>query len=219
MRLHDIVIHESEAARIDAVLRRFLSDSSCSAALLIDRSGQPLAEAGTARTLDVGSIGALAAAAFSATAALAQLLGESEFSVLFHEGVKESMHVSTVDEQTILLAIFDEHTTIGMVRLFAREACASIGAALEETRKRPKLVGVLATPLTAEENSSAFGGFHLNDDHFPHAKAAKIRKAFRSAPKRSRMWRLISTLCCVSNRMRRHLRSWNCRPSILRKAQ
>ena len=75
MRLHDIVIHESDAARIDAVLRRFLSDSTCSAAVLIDRSGQPLAESGTARTLDVGSIGALAAAAFSSTAALAQLLG------------------------------------------------------------------------------------------------------------------------------------------------
>ena len=151
MRLHDIVIHESDAARIDAVLRRFLSDSSCSAALLIDRSGQPLAEAGTARTLDVGSIGALAAAAFSSTAALAQLLGESEFSVLFHEGVKESMHVCTVDEQTILLVIFDERTTIGMVRLFAREAAASIGVILEETRKRPKLVGALEAPLTAEE--------------------------------------------------------------------
>jgi predicted regulator of Ras-like GTPase activity (Roadblock/LC7/MglB family) len=151
VRVHDIVIHESDAVRIDAILRRFLSDSTCSAALLIDRSGQPLAEAGTARTLDVGSIGALAAAAFSSTAALAQLLGESEFSVLFHEGVKESMHVSTVDEQTILLAMFDERTTIGMVRLFAREARASIGAALEETRKRPRLVGALATPLTAEE--------------------------------------------------------------------
>ena len=155
MRLHDIVIHESEAARIDAVLHRFLSDSNSSAALLIDRSGQPLAEAGTARTLDIGSIGALAAAAFASTAALARLLGESEFSVLFHEGVKESMHVSTVDEHTILLAIFDDHTTIGMVRLFAREACASIGAALQETRKRPKLVGVLAAPLTAEETRRA----------------------------------------------------------------
>jgi len=151
VRLHDIVIHESDAARIDAVLRRFLSDSNCSAALLIDRSGQPLAEAGTARTLDIGSIGALAAAAFASTAALARLLGESEFSVLFHEGVKESMHVCTVDEQTILLVIFDERTTIGMVRLFAREAAASIGVILEETRKRPKLVGALEAPLTAEE--------------------------------------------------------------------
>jgi predicted regulator of Ras-like GTPase activity (Roadblock/LC7/MglB family) len=151
VRVHDIVIHESDAIRIDAVLGRFLSDSGSSAALLIDRSGQPLAETGTARTLDVGSIGALAAAAFSSTAALARLLGESEFSVLFHEGVKESMHVSTVDDNTILLAIFDERTTIGMVRLFAREASASIGAILEETRTRPRLVGVLAAPLTADE--------------------------------------------------------------------
>jgi predicted regulator of Ras-like GTPase activity (Roadblock/LC7/MglB family) len=155
VRLHDVVIHEADAARIDAVLRRFLGDASSAAAMLIDRSGQPLAEAGTARTLDIGSIGALAAAAFSATAALARLLGESEFSVLFHEGVKESMHVSTVDEQTILLAIFDERTTIGMVRLFAREACASIGAILEEARKRRKRVGALAAPLTADETRRA----------------------------------------------------------------
>ena len=151
MRVHDIVIHEADAVRIDAVLGRFLADSSCAAALLIDRSGQPLAESGVSRTLDTGSIGALAAAAFSATAALAQLLGESEFSVLFHEGVRESMHVSTVDDDTILLAIFDERTTVGMVRLFAREASTSIGGILEESRKRPKRVGALAAPLTAEE--------------------------------------------------------------------
>ena len=151
MRVHDIVIHEADAVRIDAVLGRFLADSGCAAALLIDRSGQPLAETGVSRTLDTGSIGALAAGAFSATAALARLLGESEFSVLFHEGVRESMHVSTVDEETILLAIFDERTTVGMVRLFAREASTSIGGILEETRKRPKRVGALAAPLTAEE--------------------------------------------------------------------
>ena len=116
MRVHDIVIHEADAVRIDAVLGRFLADSGCAAVLLIDRSGQPLAETGVSRTLDTGSIGALAAGAFSATAALARLLGESEFSVLFHEGVRESMHVSTVDDDTILLAIFDERTTVGMVR-------------------------------------------------------------------------------------------------------
>jgi predicted regulator of Ras-like GTPase activity (Roadblock/LC7/MglB family) len=155
VRLHDVVIHEADAARIDGVLRRFLADSSSAAALLIDRSGQPLAETGTARTLDVGSIGALAAGAFASTAALARLLGESEFSVLFHEGVRESMHVCAVGEHTILLVIFDERTTIGMVRLFAREAAASIGTILEETRRRPKRVGALAAPLTVEETRRA----------------------------------------------------------------
>lgn len=151
MRAHDVVIHEAEAARIDAVLGRFLSDSSASAVLLIDRSGQALALAGASSSLDTVSIAALAAGAFSSTAALAQLLGESEFSVLFHEGRKESLHVSTVDEQTILLSIFDDRTMVGMVRLFAKEASAAIRVILEETRSRPKRVGVLAAPLTAEE--------------------------------------------------------------------
>ncbi len=152
---HDVVIHESDAAGIDAVLSRFLADSGASAALLIDRSGQPLAQCGTSPAPDPASMGALAAGAFSATAALARLLGESEFSVLFHEGKHESLHVSTVDDFTILLAVFGDHTTVGMVRLFARETSASIGVILEETRSRPRRTGALAAPLTAEEAGRA----------------------------------------------------------------
>jgi predicted regulator of Ras-like GTPase activity (Roadblock/LC7/MglB family) len=149
--LHDVVIHEGDGARIDGVLARFLADSNSTAALLIDRSGQSLAMAGASPSLDTVSIGALAAGAFSSTAALARLLGENEFSVLFHEGVKESLHVSTVDDGTILLAIFNDHTTVGMVRLFAREASASIGTILEESRLRPRRVGALAAPLSVDE--------------------------------------------------------------------
>lgn len=149
----DVVIHESDAARIDAVLSRFLADSGAGAALLIDRSGQPLGQSGPAP--DTASMGALAAGAFSATATLALLLGETEFSVLFHEGKHESLHVSTVDDFTILLAVFGDHTTVGMVRLFARETSTSIGVILEETRARPRRTGVLATPLTADEAGRA----------------------------------------------------------------
>ena len=148
---HDLVIHEADAARIDAVLERFLGDSGCAAVLLIDRGGEPLALAGAARTLDTVSIAALAAGAFSSTAALARLLGESEFSVFFHEGARESLHVSTVDDDAILLAIFDERTTVGMVRLFAREAGVQARAILGEARRRPRRTGVLAAPLTPQE--------------------------------------------------------------------
>jgi len=148
---HDLAIHEADAARIDAVLERFLGDSSSAAVLLIDRSGEPLALAGASRTLDTVSIAALAAGAFSSTAALARLLGESEFSVLFHEGLKESLHVSTVDDDAILLAIFDERTTVGMVRLFAKDAAKNVGVVLAETRARPKRMGEFATPLSADE--------------------------------------------------------------------
>ena len=148
-KVRDMVIQENDATRIREILQRFLSESAAIEALLIDRSGQLLAMDGVARALDTVSISALAAAAFSSTSAMAQLLGETEFTVLFHEGIKQSIHVSTVDEEAILLAIFDERTTVGMVRLFAKEA--GVAAVLAETRSRPKRTGEFATPLRPGE--------------------------------------------------------------------
>lgn len=151
MKLRDTVIQEGDAARIQQILTRFLGDSGAGEALLIDRGGQLLAMDGVSRALDTVSISALAAAAFSSTAAMAQLLGETEFTVLFHEGARRSIHVSTVDTESILLAIFDERTTVGMVRVFAREASRAVGAVLGEARARPRPAREFAAPLSPAE--------------------------------------------------------------------
>jgi predicted regulator of Ras-like GTPase activity (Roadblock/LC7/MglB family) len=148
--LHDLVIHERDAARIQTVLAAFMGESGASESLLIDRGGQLLASGGEAPSFDTVSLSALAAGAFSSTGAIAGLLGESEFSVLFHQGVRRSIHVSTVDAETILLAIFDDGTTVGMVRLFAREACRAIEAILAECRAQPRRVPTLKRPLSGE---------------------------------------------------------------------
>jgi len=155
MKMKTVVIHEAAARQIDEVLDRFLRESLASHVLLIDRSGQPLAQRGP-EARDTVSIAALAAGAFSSTGAMAQLLGETEFSVLFHEGARQNIHVSTVDTATILLAIFDSHTTVGMVRLFAREASQAIAAVLDDSRARPTRVGALVAPLGASEIGPAF---------------------------------------------------------------
>ena len=129
-------IGDGDVAKIQAVLERLLADTGCAAVVLSGRDGASLAAAGAARALDVVSMAALAAGGFSSTAPLAQLLGEREFSVLIHEGVRQSLHVSAVDEATILVAVFDERTTVGMVRVFAREAATKLATILDETRAR-----------------------------------------------------------------------------------
>ena len=152
MKPHNTVIQVQDSTRIHEILTRLLGESGAVEALLIDRAGQLLAVVGASQSLDAVSISALAAAAFSSTAAMARLLGEPEFSVLFHQGAKRSIHVSTVDEDSILLAIFDERTTIGMVRLFAAEASRSVGAVLGEARARPKPSAEFAAPLNDVES-------------------------------------------------------------------
>ena len=156
MSTHDVAIHEDVARRIQEILRHFLGESSAADALLIDRSGQLLAQAGADGSLDTVSLSALAAGAFSSTAAMARLLGEPEFTVLFHQGVKENIHVAAVDEHAILLAVFGNGTTVGMVRLFAKEATAAIGTILAAARARPHRAGVLAAPLTIGEGRPLF---------------------------------------------------------------
>ncbi|MFW9842790.1 MAG: roadblock/LC7 domain-containing protein, partial [Candidatus Thorarchaeota archaeon] len=58
---------------------------------------------------------------FASTKEIARLVGETEFSVLFHQGKKDHIHMSLVGERSILAVIFDDRTTIGMVRLYAKE--------------------------------------------------------------------------------------------------
>jgi len=129
-------VGDGDVAKIQTILERLLADTGCAAVVLSSRDGASLAAAGAARALDMVSMAALAAGGFSSTAPLAHLLGEREFSVLIHEGVRQSLHVSAVDEATILVAVFDERTTVGMVRVFAREAATKLAAILSETRAR-----------------------------------------------------------------------------------
>jgi len=156
MSTREVAIHEDTARRIGGALSTFLSESGAADVLLIDRSGQLLAQGDTARSLDTVSLSALAAGAFSSTAAMARLLGEPEFTMLFHQGVKENIHVTAVDDDAILLATFDNRTTIGMVRLFAKEASTAIGVILSKSRERSGRVGELAGPLRMDEAPSMF---------------------------------------------------------------
>jgi predicted regulator of Ras-like GTPase activity (Roadblock/LC7/MglB family) len=155
-QLRQLVILESDAAAIKSVLTGFLKESGADEVLLIDRSGQLLLMEGVSRTLDTVSISALAAAAYSSTSAMAHLLGETEFTVLFHEGHKRSIHASVVDDNAILLAIFDDRTTVGMVRLFAKDVSRKIAVILGETRSRPAPLDAFAAPLRPDEAPCTF---------------------------------------------------------------
>jgi len=48
---------------------------------------------------------------------LAKLVGENDFSSLFHQGEKESIYVADIARRLLLVIIFDSRTTVGLVRL------------------------------------------------------------------------------------------------------
>jgi len=85
--------------------------------LLIDRSGQLIAHQGNTSEIDILSLSALTAANFGATAEIARILGEEEFTLLFHKGRSENVYFSAVGEHVILVTLFDDQTSLGLIRL------------------------------------------------------------------------------------------------------
>lgn len=129
-------LSEGDYNRISEHLQALLKESNARSALLVDRAGQLLANAGEQMRFDPTSFASLTAADFSANDQLAKMIGEPEFASLFHQGEKESMYLADVARRVILVVLFDTRTTIGMVRLRVKQAVQDLGAVFEEMFRR-----------------------------------------------------------------------------------
>ena len=129
-----LVLTEDAMTNIGKTLNELLKQSDAKCALLVDQDGKCVAKTGFTKTIDTDALSALIAGAFSSTRAMAKLVGERDFSVLFHQGDKDHIHNVLVDDDTILTVIFDDRTTIGMVRLYSKEAAQKLKEALVRIR-------------------------------------------------------------------------------------
>ncbi|MDD5541720.1 MAG: roadblock/LC7 domain-containing protein [Acidobacteriia bacterium] len=136
MHLPDLVIYPEEYAEIRSILTQLASEAKAKLVFLVDRNGQPIASYGDNGSVDTTSLSSLAAGNVAATEGLAQLLGEREFSVLFHEGERDNIHFSIVAHRAILVVIFDNRTPVGLVRLRVRQAAAQFGDVFQRVVER-----------------------------------------------------------------------------------
>ena len=119
---------EEDAARIGGLLNALLREANARTALLVDRTGQMLATAGESPRFDPVAFASLTAADFSANDQLARMLGENEFGALFHQGEKDSLYLADVARRVILVVLFDNRTTLGLVKLRVRGVVEALSA-------------------------------------------------------------------------------------------
>lgn len=118
----ELVMYEEEFQQIHEVCARLHRDSNSKAVLLIDKNGQLIAESGETSSLDTTSLSSLTAGNVAATGGIAKLLAEKEFTGQFHEGERTNIHISLVAQRVILVILFDERSSLGLVRLRVRKA-------------------------------------------------------------------------------------------------
>src|SRR5258706_7506731 len=122
----DLVMYEEEYLQIKDTLHRLQVDSNSKIVFLVDKNGQQIAAQGDMAGVDATSLASLTAGNVAATDGLAKLIGEREFSVLFHEGQRDHIHISIVAKRAILLVIFDERSSLGLVRLRVKRASSEM---------------------------------------------------------------------------------------------
>jgi predicted regulator of Ras-like GTPase activity (Roadblock/LC7/MglB family) len=147
-----LVIYEEEIERIEKILNRLIKNSQAKCALLVDKDGHLITRQGFTHSLDTTALAALLAGSFASTREIARLVGEPEFSVLFHQGKKDHIHICLVGERSILVVIFDDRTTIGLVRLYAKQTSEELTAILasptkEKRDKRTQMAPDFSTSL------------------------------------------------------------------------
>ena len=128
---------EEDFGAITQSLQRFLYESNARCALLVDRTGQLVATVGEQPKFDPTAFATLTAADFSANDQLARLIGETDFNSLFHQGEKESMYLADVARRVILVVLFDNRTTLGLVRLKMKETVTEPTRLFEQVFSRP----------------------------------------------------------------------------------
>jgi predicted regulator of Ras-like GTPase activity (Roadblock/LC7/MglB family) len=128
---------EGDFSAITQSLQRFLQESNARCTLLVDRSGQLVATVGEQPKFDPTAFATLTAADFSANDQLAKLIGETDFNSLFHQGEKESMYLADVARRVILVVLFDNRTTLGLVRLKMKQTVDELTKLFEQVFARP----------------------------------------------------------------------------------
>lgn len=127
-----LVFYREDVDSINAILDAFLKQSAAKCAMLVDKDGHMVTHRGATQRIDVDTISALVAGSFAATREMAKLLGEEEFSALFHQGKSDNIQLSLVGDRALLTAIFDDQTTVGMVRLYAAEAAKRLATVFKK---------------------------------------------------------------------------------------
>jgi len=134
--MSDFILFDEEFHQIKDVIGRLKADAQAKVVFIVDKNGQQIAAMGDMESLDTTSLASLTAGNVAATDGLARLIGEKEFSILFHEGERDNIHISLVAQRVILVVIFDEKSSLGLVRLRVKKASMELEKTFEQLMKK-----------------------------------------------------------------------------------
>jgi predicted regulator of Ras-like GTPase activity (Roadblock/LC7/MglB family) len=129
-------MYDEDYRRILAVIQRLVRDANAKGIFVVDRNGQMIGEAGEMRGIDTTGLASLTAGCIAATGGLAKIVGEEEFPVHFHQGARDNLHITLIASRIILVVVFDDRSSLGLVRLRVKKAGIELAKIFEDLQKK-----------------------------------------------------------------------------------
>lgn len=121
------IVSQEQLEQIDTILTDKLIKLGVDCVIIIDMAGNIITAKDNGESkYDVYSFAALAAGNFATVDAMAKLVGEAEFSLLFHKGQDSNIHFSKIDDELLLISMFGKDISLGFLRLNVVEAIDQI---------------------------------------------------------------------------------------------
>ncbi len=147
---------EKDVLRMRRILLDLLDRSEADGCVVCDSGGYVLAQEGRG-TSDPLLLSALGAGVFAASRELARILGEDEFSAVFHQGEKRSIFIRAVNREVLLVIIFSNTANVGLVRLYAGPAAGEMRALFDEVAAAGGAVDHPERTFVLTEGGDLFG--------------------------------------------------------------
>jgi predicted regulator of Ras-like GTPase activity (Roadblock/LC7/MglB family) len=153
--------NEKQIKYLGRALQDHLITKDAQFAALLDLSGSIIVKRDNGRVdYDFESIAVLAASNFSAVKAIAERIGETQFSLLFHKGKKGNIHLNEVMHGYLLITIFGKEISVGNLRLMVEDTAKQVRKInrhfIANEKNRPSKSAESQTPTSAPIKKKEF---------------------------------------------------------------
>ncbi len=112
-----LILTANQVYQIRDIVDRELVEQGVDHVIIVDMAGNLIMDRGSMHVDDILSLAVLSAANFAATAQIAKLIGEEDFTLLFHKGGKKNIHFTKLGKDYIIITLFDDSISLGLIRL------------------------------------------------------------------------------------------------------
>lgn len=149
-------LNQDDIDLMDATLRELLKKSEANVALLVEKAGYLIHQCGNPEDLDTTTFATLGSNAYNAVQFMASLVNENNFTSMYQQGENFSTLMVNVDENSLLVVVFQTHLTVGSMKFYATPAAKRIAEQIQLATGRSDGIGIDLSDLNVADSQGLF---------------------------------------------------------------